>query len=87
MTDWSTYKIVVASDSCAAIHKSYKDKNFRLIGYEELDDQTVTHAMCCEYSDYMKIKFQSCTDDMDRILLMNILPQTQHYQLTRYFEA
>ncbi len=54
VSDWNSYKIVRADDHFSAVHKCYKKRRFRLIGEDELDDNTVTHAMCCEYTEYMQ---------------------------------
>ncbi len=87
VTDWATYAVAEANDHFSALEKVYSAKRFRLIPPKELNDNTVTHAMCCEYTNGNIKRFERCSDETDIVLLMNELKETYHFQLSDDFYA
>lgn len=81
VTNWNTYQIIKATDAASAVAKAYPQKVYRLIPPPELTENTVTHIMCCEYEGNSKSRINSCTNDIDKILLMDSMKETFHYQI------
>lgn len=81
VTDWSSYKIVRATNANTAVQMVHKRKSYKVIPREELTEFTVTHIMCCEYSGETKQRLSKCVSDVDRILLMDMSLETSHYQI------
>ncbi|CAK1694493.1 conserved hypothetical protein [Vibrio crassostreae] len=82
VTDWSKYQIIKAMDANSAVQRAHSRKNYTLIPSNELTEYTVTNVMCCEYSGALKHRLDACITDIDRILLMDMSPETQHYQIS-----
>jgi hypothetical protein len=78
---WSKYQIVRASNSSSAVHKLYTQKTYKLIPKDQLNDRSIVHVMCCEYTGSQKEHISNCSNDIDRILIMHNLPETDHYQI------
>ena len=87
VSDRTTYSVAEELDPHRAVEKVYSSRNFRFIPRHELDDDTVTHAMCCEYTIKNMNVFNSCTDESAIVLLMDELDETCHFQLTDDFYA
>ncbi|CAK3469608.1 conserved hypothetical protein [Vibrio crassostreae] len=80
VTDWNTYALVTARSHYEAIVIAYRDRFFR-VDSSKLTDDTVTHAMCCEYVGETALRLEHCKNDIYRVLVMNEQPETHHYQL------
>lgn len=82
VSDWSKYQIIKAIDANSAVQLAHSRKNYALIPSNELTEYTVSNVMCCEYSGALKHRLDACITDIDRILLMDMAPETQHYQIS-----
>lgn len=80
VSNWTSYSIVKAFNHHDALSRVYNKTQYVKIEQSELTESTVTHAMSCEYSDLLSIFFNNCDNDADRVLLMNELISTCHYQ-------
>lgn len=87
VSDWKSYTVAEAVDHYAAIERAYSSKSYRLIPTQELTENTVTHAMCCEYTNANMLEFNNCIDETGIVLLMNEMPNTFHFQLSDDFFA
>lgn len=87
VSDWKSYAVAEACNHRGALEKVYPSKNYRLIPSNELTEQSVTHAMTCEYNRKNMSRFNSCSDETNIVLLMNELNETQHYVLSDDFFA
>lgn len=78
---WTQFRIVRATDAYSAVHKVHTRKTYKQIQPEMLTEQTVIHVMCCEYNGLNKEYLDRCTNDVDRVLLMDTFIDTLHYQI------
>lgn len=79
---WTNYQVVRATNANSAVHKVFYKKNYKLIPSNKLTDQTVIHVTCCPYVGVNRERIDSCSNDIDRILLIDILFDTKHYQIS-----
>lgn len=78
---WTMLQIVRTSDADAAVHIVHTRKKYQQIPSNKLSDHSVVHATCCEYSGSNKERLEGCSNDIDRILLMDMFYDTSHYQI------
>ncbi|MEL7385279.1 MAG: hypothetical protein AAGJ88_16980, partial [Pseudomonadota bacterium] len=57
-------------------------KQFQIIDDSEINDDTVVHAMCCEYKANVESALESLSRDIDRVLWLDAYPNTLRYQVT-----
>lgn len=78
VSDWSNYKLVDANSPILAA-RAIKDSPLTWIAHPS--DDTVTHVMVVEYSGYNETILMKCSDDMQRVLILNELDNTYHFQI------
>lgn len=82
VSDWHTYHLVQASNPSDALMQVFGDKQFQIIDDSEINDDTVVHAMCCEYKANVESALESMSRDIDRVLWLDAYPNTLRYQVT-----
>ncbi|CAH7030687.1 conserved hypothetical protein [Vibrio chagasii] len=87
VSNWESYSVAEAKDHQHAIERVYFKKNYRMIPNRELNEFTVTHAMCCEYNAVNRKQFSKCKDEAAIVLLIDELAETRHFQLTKSYYA
>ncbi|MEH0741177.1 hypothetical protein H4F05_06580 [Vibrio cholerae] len=78
ISDWANYKLVKAQSPIDAA-KSMKQRDLKWI--EHPSGESVTHVMVVEFSGYNETMLLKCKDDMQRVLLLNNLDDTYHFQI------
>ncbi|NVD07897.1 hypothetical protein FCU94_13480 [Vibrio sp. JPW-9-11-11] len=81
VTDWKSYYLVKANSADEAVKNTYS-KTFTRIDNSTLTDETVVHAMCCEYQAGVETILESMTQNIDRVLWLDAYPDTLRYQVT-----
>lgn len=81
VTDWKTCVIVRAISHSEAISNVFSKKQYRRISDVELTEDTVTHAMSCEYTGIIEFLLERSKSDVERVLIMDNRPETHHFQL------
>ncbi|UPQ89903.1 hypothetical protein [Vibrio sinaloensis] len=82
VSDWRSYHLVRAISPQDALKQAFGDKLFQIIDNSELNDDTVVHAMCCEYKAEVESALESLYRDLDRVLWLDAYPNTLRYQVT-----
>lgn len=75
VSDWSNYILVHASSPEEAISHL---TNRSLKRISNVTDDSVSLVMCCLY-EHLEHILENCTDDMQRVLILNEYPHTIHF--------
>ncbi|QIA62088.1 hypothetical protein GT360_00290 [Vibrio astriarenae] len=82
VSDYFSYQLVEASSHDEAVKLFTGKSNLVLLTDEQLnDDTTVVVAMCCVYQGNIEARLESCSIDIDRVLLMDSFACTRFYTL------
>lgn len=79
VSDWQTYQLILAKSPEEALFQIYK-KHYNMIDNFLLNEETVVHAMCCEYKGYAETILERYTSDIDRVLFLDSYENTLRYQ-------
>jgi hypothetical protein len=82
VSNWYDYALVRALSPQAAVHQRYSSKTFVLLDNLHVDEDTAVSAMCCEYSGFVEDCLEQCQHDMDRVLWLDMYPDTLRYQFS-----
>ncbi|EJA3295921.1 TPA: hypothetical protein RQK93_004006 [Vibrio vulnificus] len=78
VSNYYRYELVVADSEEEAVQRFTNGERLKKLEPEQVDDAVIA-AMCCRYDGEVQEILEGCRIDIDRVLLMDIMPCTNFY--------
>ncbi|CAK1770765.1 conserved hypothetical protein [Vibrio crassostreae] len=79
VSNWNDYGLVYARDPLQALQKRYGRSDYYQVLHQDLTDFTIVNAICAEYTGKLESILEECTNDFDRVYLLNNSPNTKFF--------